>query len=198
MSAVLSTYDDPGYSADRQIAQLRIPPHSIEGESSVLGGLLLDNGAWDRVGDLLTDQDFYRHEHQFIYAAVGALINASKPADIITVYEHLQNLGKADEVGGLSYLNALAQYVPSAANIRRYAEIVRERSILRKLVSASDEIATNAFSPQGKAVSTILDEAEQKIFNIGEQGSRSQQGFQSMDTLVVDLLDRVTEMSENP
>ncbi len=198
MSAVLSTYDDPRYSADRQIAQLRIPPHSIEGESSVLGGLLLDNGAWDRVGDLLTDQDFYRHEHQLIYAAVGALINASKPADIITVYEHLQNLGKADEVGGLSYLNALAQYVPSAANIRRYAEIVRERSILRKLVSASDEIATNAFSPQGKAVATILDEAEQKIFNIGEQGSRMQQGFQSMDTLVVDLLDRVTEMSENP
>jgi replicative DNA helicase len=198
MSAVLSTYDDPGYSADRQIAQLRIPPHSIEGESSVLGGLLLDNGAWDRVGDLLSDQDFYRREHQLIYAAVGALINASKPADIITVYEHLQNQGKADEVGGLSYLNALAQYVPSAANIRRYAEIVRERSILRKLVSASDEIATNAFSPQGKSVATILDEAEQKIFNIGEQGSRMQQGFQSMDTLVVSLLDRVTEMSENP
>ncbi len=198
MSAVLSTFDDPRYSADHQIAQLRIPPHSIEGESSVLGGLLLDNGAWDRVADLLSDQDFYRREHQLIYAAAGALINASKPADIITVYEHLQNQGKADEVGGLSYLNALAQYVPSAANIRRYAEIVRERSILRKLVRASDEIATDAFAPQGKAVATILDEAEQKIFNIGEQGSRMQQGFQSMDTLVVSLLDRVTEMSENP
>src|SRR3989338_7157242 len=85
-----------------EIAALRIPPHSVEGESSVLGGLLLDNGAWDRVGDLLSDQDFYRREHQLIYAAVGALINASKPADIITVYEHLQNQGKADEVGGLS------------------------------------------------------------------------------------------------
>ena len=197
MSAVLSTFD-PGYSVDRQIAQLRIPPHSIEGESSVLGGLLLDNGAWDRVGDLLTDQDFYRHEHQLIYGAIGGLINGSKPADIITVYERLQSLGKADEIGGLSYLNALAQYVPSASNIRRYAEIVRERSILRKLVAASDEIATNAFNPQGKAVTTILDEAEQKILNIGEQGSRMKQGFQSMDTLVVDLLDRVTEMSENP
>ena len=198
MSAVLSNFDDPRYSADRQIAQLRIPPHSIEGESSVLGGLLLDNSAWDRVADLLSDQDFYRREHQLIYAAAEALINASKPADIITVYEYLQNLGKADEVGGLSYLNALAQYVPSAANIRRYAEIVRERSILRKLVKASDEIATDAFSPQGKAVATILDEAEQKIFNIGEQGSRMQQGFQSMDTLVVQLLDRVTEMADNP
>ncbi|SFC64467.1 replicative DNA helicase [Polaromonas sp. OV174] len=198
MSALAPTFDDPAYSPDRQIAQLRIPPHSIEGESSVLGGLLLDNSAWDRVGDLLTDLDFYRHEHQLIFSAVGGLINASKPADIITVYERLQSLGKADEIGGLSYLNALAQYVPSAANIRRYAEIVRERSILRKLVAASDEIATNAFNPKGKAVSAILDEAEQKIFNIGEQGSRAQQGFQSMDTLVVDLLDRVTEMSENP
>ena len=99
MSAVLSAYNDPGYSPDKQIAQLRIPPHSIEGESSVLGGLLLDNGAWDRVGDLLIDTDFYRAEHKLIYAAVGALINATKPADVITVYEHLQNLGKADEVG---------------------------------------------------------------------------------------------------
>ncbi|MDP3247910.1 MAG: replicative DNA helicase [Polaromonas sp.] len=198
MSAVLSTAPDPRYSADRQIAQLRIPPHSIEGESSVLGGLLLDNGAWDRVGDLLVDEDFYRYEHKLIYAAVGALINATKPADVITVYEHLQNLGKAEDIGGLSYLNSLAQYVPSAGNIRRYAEIVRERSILRKLVAASDEIATHAFNPQGKAVAMILDEAEQKIFKIGEQGSRMKQGFQSMDTLVVSLLDRVTEMSENP
>jgi replicative DNA helicase len=198
MSAVLSTINEPGYSPDRQIAQLRIPPHSIEGESSVLGGLLLDNGAWDRVGDLLVDDDFYRHEHKLIYAAVGALINASKPADVITVYEHLQSQGKADDVGGLAYLNSLAQYVPSAANIRRYAEIVRERGILRKLVKASDEIATEAFSPQGKPVAMILDEAEQKIFKIGEAGSRMKQGFHSMDTLVVELLDRVEEMSQNP
>ena len=197
MSAVFS-YADNDPSADRQVAQLRIPPHSIEAESSVLGGLLLDNGAWDRMGDLLVDGDFYRHEHKLIYAAIGGLINASKPADVITVYEQLQNLGKADEIGGLVYLNSLAQYVPSASNIRRYAEIVRERSILRKLVSASDEIATNAFNPQGKPVDKILDEAEQKIFNIGEEGTRMKQGFQSMDALVVDLLDRVTEMAENP
>jgi replicative DNA helicase len=185
-------------AGDSQVAKLRVPPHSIEAESSVLGGLLLDNGAWDRVGDLLVDNDFYRHEHKLIYAAIGALINASKPADVITVNEQLQNQGKADEMGGLGYLNSLAQYVPSASNIRRYAEIVRERSILRKLVSASDEIATNAFNPQGKAIDRILDEAEQKIFNIGEEGSRMKQGFQSMDTLVVELLDRVQEMADNP
>ena len=196
MSADVSPFDE--YGQDRQIAQLRIPPHSIEGESSVLGGLLLDNHAWDRVGDVLVDSDFYRYEHKLIYGAIGALVNASKPADVITVFEHLQSQGKAEEIGGLAYLNSLAQYVPSASNIRRYAEIVRDRSILRKLVSASDEIATNAFNPKGRAVSQIVDESEQKIFNIGEQGKRNKQGFQAMDTLVVNLLDRVQEMADNP
>ena len=185
-------------TGDRQVAQLRVPPHSIEAESSVLGGLLLDNGAWDRVADLLNDSDFYRYEHRLTYSAIAALVNASKPADVVTVFEHLQNLGKADEAGGLAYLNSLAQYVPSAANIRRYAEIVRERAVLRKLVAASDEIATSAFNPQGKPVAKILDEAEQKIFKIGEEGSRMKEGFQSMDRLVVDLLDRVQEMADNP
>ncbi len=203
MTDDLSTLDagDTPYtasSADRQIAQLRIPPHSIEAESSVLGGLLLDNTAWERVGDLLKHDDFYRYEHRLVFAAVAALVEANKPADVITVNEHLQNQGKADEIGGLGYLNSLAQYVPSAANIRRYAEIVRERAILRKLVSASDEISTSAFNPQGKPVAKILDEAEQKIFNIGEEGSRMKQGFQGMDTLVVQLLDRVEEMANNP
>ncbi|MBP6851010.1 MAG: replicative DNA helicase [Rhodoferax sp.] len=196
MSAVLSAIDDYGH--DRQVAQLRIPPHSIEAESSVLGGLLLDNGAWDRVADLLGDSDFYRYEHRLVFDAISVLVNGSRPADVITVFEQLRSLGKAEEVGGLTYLNSLAQYVPSAGNIRRYAEIVRERSILRKLVSASDEIATNAFNPQGRPVAAIVDEAEQKIFNIGEQGSRMKRGFQGMDTLVVDLLDRVQEMADNP
>ena len=183
---------------DPQVAQLRVPPHSIEAESSVLGGLLLDNQAWDRVNDLLVDNDFYRHEHKLIFTAIGTLVNGSKPADVITVFEHLQNQGLSDNMGGLTYLNSLAQYVPSASNIRRYAEIVRERAILRKLVTASDEIATNAFNPQGRPVDKILDEAEQKIFNIGEEGSRTKQGFQSMDTLVIELMDRVQEMADNP
>ena len=196
MAAVFSELDD--FTPDRQIAQLRVPPHSIEGESSVLGGLLLDNDAWDRVGDILQDADFYRYEHKLIYASIGALVNASKPADVITVFEHLQNQGKAEDIGGLVYLNSLAQYVPSAGNIRRYAEIVRDRSILRKLVSASDEIATNAFNPKGRPVSEIVDESEQRIFNIGEQGKRNKQGFQGMDSLVVQLLDRVQEMADNP
>ncbi len=188
----------PSMADDPRVAQLRIPPHSIEAESSVLGGLLLDNTAWDRVGDLITDADFYRYEHRLVFGAISTLVGESRPADVITVFERLQSQGKADEIGGLPYLNALAQYVPSAANIRRYGEIVRERAILRKLVSASDEIATAAFNTQGRAVDKILDEAEQKIFQIGEEGSRMKQGFQSMDSLVVTLLDRVQEMADNP
>ena len=197
MSVGFSSEEDLSIS-DRQVAQLRIPPHSLEAESSVLGGLLLDNSAWDRVGDLLSDSDFYRYEHRLVYTAVSTLVNANRAADVITVFENLQSQGKAEEIGGLAYLNSLAQYVPSAANIRRYAEIVRERAILRKLVSVSDEIATSALNTNGRPVPNILDEAEQKIFNIGEEGSRMRQGFQSMGNLVVELLDRVEEMSQNP
>ncbi|MBF5003314.1 replicative DNA helicase [Diaphorobacter caeni] len=190
--------NDPALSVDREVAKLRIPPHSVEAESSVLGGLLLDNNAWDRVGDLLVDGDFYRNEHRLIFSAIATLVNGSKPADVITVYEQLQSLGKSEEIGGLLYLNTLAQYVPSASNIRRYAEIVRERSILRKLVTASDEISTNAFNPLGKPVKNILEEAEQKIFAIGEEGSKMKQGFQALGTLVVDLLDDIQEKADNP
>ncbi len=183
---------------DPQLAQLRVPPHSLEAESCVLGGLLLDNSAWDRVSDVLSESDFYKFEHRLIYASIQTLIGGLRPADVITVYEALLAQGKADAVGGLGELNALAQYVPSAGNIRRYAEIVRERAILRKLVVASDEIAAEAFNTKGRPVAQILDDAEQKIFKIGEEGSRLRQGFQSMDQLISDLLGRVDEMSKNP
>ena len=199
MSAIFSDADRRSSPppVDDEVARLRVPPQSIEAEQSVLGGLLLDNSAWDRAGDLLTDSDFYRYEHRLIYAAIGSMINQSKPADVITVFEQLQSLGKAEECGGLVYLNALAQSVPSAANLRRYAEIVRERAILRKLIAASDDIATTAFNPQGRPVAQILDEAEGKIFTIGEEGSRARQGLQSMDALIVKLIDRVNELHEN-
>ena len=180
-----------------EVARLRVPPHSTEAEQSVLGGLLLDNLAWDRAADLLNASDFYRHEHRLIYQAISSLIAGSKPADVITVFEALQSLGKAEDSGGLAYLNALAQSVPSAANVRRYAEIVRERAVLRKLIAASDDIATKAFNPQGKPVSQILDEAETKIFQIGEEGSRNKQGFQDMHRLVQSLLERVDELEKN-
>ncbi|MBW8831366.1 MAG: replicative DNA helicase [Burkholderiales bacterium] len=180
-----------------ELQALRIPPHSIEAEQSALGGLLLDNGAWDLAADVLSDNDFYRFEHRHIYAAIGTLINADKPADVITVFEQLQALGRAGDCGGLPYLNSLAQSVPSAANIRRYAEIVRERSVLRKLVSAGDLIATGAFNTQGKPASQVIDEAESLIFRIGEEGSKSKQEVQSIDHLVVKFIDRVSVLAES-
>jgi replicative DNA helicase len=199
MSAVLSAVPNPEDSrSDPQVALLRLPPQSSEAEQSVLGALLLDNSAWERMADVVTDGDFYAYQHRLIFSAIGGLINASKPADVITVFDQLRGQGKHEEAGGIEYLNRLAQFIPSAANVRRYAEIVREKSILRKLISASDDIATTAFNPLGKEVPKILDEAEQKIFQIAEDGSRMNQGFIAMDKLVVDLLDRVEEMSQNP
>lgn len=167
-------------------AQLRVPPHSIESESSVLGGLLLDREAWHRVVEILSETDFYRHEHRLIFAAIGAMVSGRKPVDVVTVYDELQTVGKAEEAGGMAYLNSLAQYVPSASNIRRYAEIVRERSILRKLIAASDEIAVTAFNTDGKQVTTILDDAERKILGIGlaNKGARDDEWVSAHDGML--------------
>jgi len=187
----------PASVRDDEVARLRVPPHSTEAEQSLLGGLLVDNLAWDKIADVVTEGDYYRYEHRHIHAAIGALVSASKPADVITVFEALQALGKAEDCGGLAYLNALAQSVPSASNVRRYAEIVRERAVLRKLISASDEIATTAFNPQGQAVRQILDEAESKIFRIGEEGNRRGDGFAPMKSLVQSLIERVEELERN-
>ena len=140
-------------------AGLRAPPQSLEAEQSVLGGLLLDNGAWPRAAELVTEADFYVHEHRVIFGAIGTLVAATKPADVITVFEQLQSLGKADECGGLIYLNVLAQSVPSAATVPYYAGIVRDRAVLRKLVGTCDEIATSAFKSQGRTVAQIVDAA---------------------------------------
>jgi replicative DNA helicase len=179
---------------DPQLESLRIPPHSIEAEQSVLGGLLLDNSAYDRIADFVSGEDFYRFDHRLIFQHIVKLVNASRPADVITVFESLSSAGKADEVGGLSYLNSLAQNTPSAANIRRYAEIVRDRGVLRKLISVSDEIAGNAFNPQGREVKQMLDEAESKIFAIAEEGARGSQGFIEIQPLLTQVVERIDEL----
>ncbi|MBX3591375.1 MAG: replicative DNA helicase [Burkholderiaceae bacterium] len=190
MSAVPSSLPDH----DPQVAALRVPPHSIEAEQAVLGGLLLDNTAFDRVADVLREEDFYRHDHRLIWHQIARLIERSQPADVVTVYEALQSLGKAEEAGGLAYLNSLAQETPSAANIRRYGEIVRDRSILRKLISTSDEISTSALNPQGKDTRQLLDEAESKVFQISEDGSRGQAGFQPLPDLLGKVVERIDEL----
>jgi replicative DNA helicase len=182
--------NDPG------IAALKTPPHSVEAEQSLLGALLIDNAAWDKVADVVREDDFYRFDHRLIFQATSQLINASKPADVITVFEYLQAVGKHEESGGLAYLNSLATSVASASNVRRYAEIVRERAVLRKLISVSDEISSSAFNTQGRAVSTILDEAESRIFNIGEESSRTQKGFMPIRPLLDQMVARVSELHE--
>ena len=179
---------------DDGIGHLRVPPHSVEAEQSVLGGLLLDNLAWDRAADLLTEGDFYRLEHRLIFGAIGTLVGASKPADVITVFERLRSCGHAEDVGGLAYLNALAQSVPSAANIRRYAEIVRDRSMLRAVITTADAMATSAFNPQGREAAAVLDEAASAI------GARDRRQQRKAPRLVGDLLapalDRYNDLAD--
>jgi replicative DNA helicase len=180
--------------SDPQVDSLRVPPHSIEAEQSVIGGLLRDNAAFDRIADMMNPDDFYRYDHRIIFEQIVKMINASRPADVITVFEHLTQMGKAEDVGGLAYLNAMAQNTPSAANIRRYAEIVRDRSILRQLITVADEISGQAFTPQGKEVKQMLDEAESKIFAIAEQGARGAAGWLPVQPLLTQVVERIDEL----
>lgn len=184
--------------ADDPTASLRLPPHSVEAEAAVLGGLLLDNSAFDRVGDFLRADDFYRADHRQIFEAISRLVQSARPADVVTVFEALQSLGQAEDAGGLSYINSLAIETPSASNIRRYAEIVRDRAILRKLISVSDNIATTALNPAGKETRQILDEAETQIFRIGEEGARGRQQAADFDQLLNNVVLRIDELANNP
>ena len=181
---------------DSTLDQLRVPPHSIEAEQSVLGGLLLDNQAWDRMGDLVTDTDFYRDEHRRIFRQIRNLLERAKPADAVTVAEALDMAGEGDQTGGLAYLGELAANTPSAANIRRYAEIVRERAVLRQLVATADEIAADALNPLGRDAATLLDEAESKIFKIAEAGAGHNEGFVHINPLLTQVVERIQELHD--
>src|SRR3954469_6874321 len=176
---------------DAQVEAARVPPQSIEAEQSVLGGLLLDNAAWDRIADIISEADFYRADHRAIFRYIAQLIEENKPADALTVAEILERNGKLNEIGGQSYLGSLALNTPSAANIRRYAEIVRERSIMRSLASVGTEIADSAYSPLGRDASVLIDEAEAKIFQIAEARSKARQGFVKIDPLLTETVERI-------
>ncbi len=174
-----------------QIDQIKLPPHSVEAEQSVLGGLMLEATALDKIADLVQLDDFYRQEHRLIYRQIVKLSEQAKPVDVITVSEALEISGELDKVGGLSYLGGLAQNVPSAANIRRYGEIVRERSIMRKLAEVGSEIASSAYNPTGRDAAQLLDEAESKVFEIAEAGSQGKQGFLPMPPLLTQVVERI-------
>ena len=159
-------FDSPDYDAAHdEVMAVSLPPHSVEAEQSVLGGLLLENSAYDRIADILTEEDFYRQEHRYVFRAIARLIELSRPADVVTVQEQLQQQDELSTVGGLPYLISLAQNTPSAANIRRYAEIVRERSVRRQLAKVGTEIA--------------------------ESNSRGQQGFLKMPNLLKEVVERI-------
>ncbi len=177
--------------------QLRLPPHSIEAEQSVLGGLLLDNQAWDLVGFHVSKSHFYRWEHQEIFDAIGVLIMACKPADVITVHDLLRDKGLADQCFSLSYLNNLAQSVPSAANSRRYAEIVRDRAVFRQLMATGEDIIASALQPAGRSAVQILDEIEGKVLSIANQGLSWERSWFGMNDLIGNALDRIQELADS-
>ncbi len=185
-------YPEPDYSEhDQAVEQLRVPPHSIQAEQSVVGGLMLDNSTWDNVADRVTEKDFYRREHQLIFSVIRILADENKPFDVVTLAEELERSEDLEDVGGLPYLGALASDTPSAANIRAYADIVREHSVTRQLIRVGTEIADSGFRPEGRKVAELLDEAESKVFKIAEQTALDGGGFQDIKGLLVKAVDRI-------
>jgi replicative DNA helicase len=175
----------PDRFGSARIDALRVPPHSIDAEQAVLGGLMLDERAWERVADKLVEDDFYRKDHRMIFRAIGELANKNMPCDAVTLGEWFDSNGLSELVGGgASYILQLANTTPSAANIVAYAEIVREKSVLRQLIDAGTQIAGDGFQPEGRTSQEILEVAEQKVFAIAESGARGRKGFVAMRAAV--------------
>jgi replicative DNA helicase len=174
--------------------ELRIPPHSLQAEQAVLGGLMLDNEAWDKIADQVAEHDFYRREHQLIYSAVGRLADADRPFDVVTLSEGLERIESLNDVGGLAYLGMLANDTPSAANIQAYAAIVREQSVVRQLIRVGNDIAEAGYRPGGRKVHELLDRAENQVFQIAEQQARGGGGFKPITRLLTDTINRIEEL----
>ena len=169
---------------------LKVPPHSIEAERSVLGGLMLDDNAWDRISGNLAAEDFYRSDHRMIYRVMQDLVEKNKPIDIITISESLEAVGELENVGGLAFVSDLASSTPTASNIQAYAEIVRERATVRKLISVAHEIADSGYNPAGRSSAKLLDEAESKVFRISDERPSSG-GPESVRPLLTKAVERI-------
>jgi replicative DNA helicase len=180
-------------AAESSVDALKVPPHSVEAEQSVIGGLLLDNRAWDRIGDVLTADDFYRREHKLIFNAIASLCEEASPADVVTVSERLDKTSELDGVGGLSYLASIANNTPSAANISAYANIVRERSVLRQLLRAASDITASTYAPEGRGVTELLDLAEKRVLEISEKGPRRGE-VKPISKLLSEAVDRIDHL----
>jgi len=175
-----------------------VPPHSVEAEQAVLGSLLLESAAWDQVADLITRNDFYRPDHQLIFEAIGELAGEAKPCDAVTVSQQLERAGKLEAAGGLAYLGAIARDTPTAANVRSYAEIVRERSLLRQLIQAGTQIASSVFNHDGQSARELVDKAEQRVFEIAEGSFRGREGAVVVRHLLPQVIDQLDELHQNP
>lgn len=173
----------------------KVPPHSLEAEQSVLGGLMLSASAWDQVADKITEADFYREDHRLIFRAVHDLHESSQPCDAVTVSEWFESHGKADQVDGGNYISQLANNTPSAANVGAYADIVREKSILRSLIDVGAQITTSAFSSDGRQSKSLLEEAERLVFAIADKGSRGGSGFVSVQDSLKEAMEKIEELN---
>ncbi len=182
---------DDGFTDGGAEQRLKIPPNSIEAEQALLGGLMLNAEAWDKVADVVIGEDFYRKDHRLIFKAIGNLIEDGSPCDVVTVSEHLDNRGELEQAGGLEYLATLANETAGAANARAYAKILRERATLRALINAGNVISGSAFASDGRTASQVLDDAERLVFEIAEKGSRGRKGFQSLKQILPDAVDRI-------
>ena len=176
---------------------LHVPPHSLEAEQSVLGALMLDNLSWERIADTLNGADFYRSDHQLIFEAIAKLAEDGRPYDVVTLSEVLENADQLERVGGLTYLGSLAKNTPSAANIVAYAEIVRERAILRQLIQVGQDISQSAYRPEGRSTVELLDDAERRVFGIAQHGNVGAEGFQDMKALLQKAVDRIDVLAQS-
>ena len=175
---------------------LKLPPHSIEAEQAVIGGLLLDNRAWEKIADRIHEKDFYRHDHRMIFRAIGALERKTQPFDVVTLSELLAQNEELEEAGGLAYLGRLAKDTPSAANIVAYADIVRERSVLRQLIAVGTDIADSGFRPEGRETTELLEHAEKSVFAIAEQKVRGQTGLRAISQVLSKTVEQIDHLFE--
>ncbi|MDC3362658.1 replicative DNA helicase, partial [Gammaproteobacteria bacterium] len=189
-----SDYGNDSTDSMRQLASLKVPPHSIEAEQAVLGGLMLDNTEWDNLADVLMPEDFYRAEHQMIFAVMSKQSETNKPIDVVTLLEALNSLDQLEAVGGIDYLSELSGNARGTANILHYADIIRDRAILRRIISTANTIADTGYNTGGKRVEDILDEAEQRIFNIADERPKDA-GPIPVNPLLASAVDRIDELS---
>ncbi|MEE6115654.1 DnaB-like helicase N-terminal domain-containing protein, partial [Avibacterium paragallinarum] len=182
---------------DKKIEQINIPPHSIEAEQAVIGGMLLTNTHWDAVAERIIADDFYTFEHRLIFQEIMNLIRQNQPVDLLTLDEALKNRGVSEEVGGFAYLAELSNNTPSAANIIAYADIVREKAILRELIGVSNRIAEMSYQTKGRDSKDILDEAEREVFAIAEKRTTSNEGPQNIIEILGKTIDKIETLSQS-